>query len=233
MKKDTYYFPHDFNAHNDEKCLYLISELGMQGYGLYWAFIEAMHDTSDGRLKVSFLNVFSIRFNTDKENILKFYNTVITLGLFVTDGEYYWSERVLQNKASFDEKRFKKSKAGKLGMQARWAKDNIVITNDNSAITKHNKGKEKTGKEMKGNESKEKYIDFIESICLITGKSYRGDKKSEGAFNARMKEGYQVEDILEALENAIKQENHIKNDFRYLTPEFITRQDKIELYKNK
>jgi uncharacterized phage protein (TIGR02220 family) len=233
MKKDTYYFPHDFNAHNDEKCLYLISELGMQGYGLYWAFIEAMHDTSDGKLKVSFLNVFSIRFNTEKEALSNFYNTAISIGLFVTDGEYYWSERVMQNKVVFDEKRQKKSKAGKLGMQARWAKDNSVITDDNNAITKHNKGKEIKGKESKVNESKEKYSDFIESVCLITGKSYRGDKKSERAFNARIKEGYEIEDILEALENAVKQENHIKNNFRYLTPEFITRQDKIELYKNK
>jgi hypothetical protein len=233
MKKDTYYFPHDFNAHNDEKCLYLISELGMQGYGLYWAFIEAMHDTAEGKLKVSFLNVFSIRLNTEKEALLNFYNTAISIGLFVTDGEYYWSERVMQNKVVFDEKRQKKSKAGKLGMQARWAKDNSVITKDNNAITKHNKGKESKGKESKVNESKEKYIDFIESVCLITGKNYKGDKKSEGAFNARIKEGYEIEDILGALENAVKQDNHIKNNFRYLTPEFITRQDKIELYKNK
>jgi hypothetical protein len=233
MKKDTYYFPHDFNAHNDEKCLCLISDLGMQGYGLYWAFIEAMHETSDGRLKINLLNGFSIRFNTDKDSLIKFYNAAITFELFVTDGEFYWSERVLQNKEDFDEKRLKKSKAGRLGMQARWAKDNSVITDDNTTITKHNKGKERKGKEKKGNESKEKYVDFIESVCLITGKSYRGDKKSEGAFNARIQEGYQTEDILEALENAIKQENHIKNSFRYLTPEFITRQDKIELYKNK
>jgi hypothetical protein len=233
MKKDTYYFPHDFNAHNDEKCLCLISELGMQGYGLYWAFIEAMHETSDGRLKNNLLNGFSIRFNTDKEILLKFYNTAIALELFVTDGEFYWSERVLQNKEDFDEKRQKKSKAGRLGMQARWAKNNSVITDDNTTITKHNKGKERKGKEKKGNESKEKYTDFIESVCLITSKNYRGDKKSEAAFNARMKEGYEVEDILEALENAIKQEIHIKNNYRYLTPEFITRQDKIELYKNK
>jgi uncharacterized phage protein (TIGR02220 family) len=233
MKKDTFYFPHDFNAHNDEKCLYLISELGMQGYGLYWAFIEAMHDTCDGKLKVNLINGFSIRFNTDKEIIQKFYNTAISIELFITDGEYYWSERVLQNKCDFDEKRQKKSKAGKLGMQARWEKYNSVITENNTTITKHNKGKEKKGKEIKEKESKEEYIDFIDSVCLITGKSYRGDKKSETAFNARIKEGYKTEDILEALENAIKQDNHVKNNFRYLTPEFITRQDKIELYKNK
>jgi hypothetical protein len=147
MKKDAYYFSHDANAQNDEKCLHLISEMGMQGYGLYWAFIEAMHETSNGKLKVALINGFSIRFNTPKDVLTNFYNTVITVGLFVTDGEFYWSERVLKNKQIFQEKRESKSKAGKIGMQKRWALNNNVITENNTAITKYNKVKESKEKE--------------------------------------------------------------------------------------
>jgi len=42
MINKSYYFQHDYNAANDEKILYLRSIYGMQGYGLYWYFIELM-----------------------------------------------------------------------------------------------------------------------------------------------------------------------------------------------
>ena len=147
MKKDTYYFSHDANAQNDEKCLYLISKFGMSGYGLFWAFIEAMHDTVEGKLDCKLLDGFCIRFNTPNELLYQFYNTAIEINLFVTDGSKYWSERVLQNKVLFEQKKAKKSMAGIAGMQSRWGKDNTTITNDNKAITKHNKGKESKEKE--------------------------------------------------------------------------------------
>jgi hypothetical protein len=141
MKKDSYYFPHDSNAHNDEKILHIISNFGMEGYGLYWAFIEAMHESTDGKLTIKLLNGLSIRFNVDKKILHDFYKECIEIGLFVADNEKYWSERVLRNKQEFDEKRQKKSLAGKYGMQNRWASNNSVITKDNSVITKHNKVK--------------------------------------------------------------------------------------------
>ena len=33
MKKDAYYFSHDSNAQDDPKCMLLIDQLGMEGYG--------------------------------------------------------------------------------------------------------------------------------------------------------------------------------------------------------
>ena len=151
MKKDAYYFSHDANAHNDEKCLYIISRFGMAGYGLYWCFIEAMHEQADGRLTVKLIEGLSQSFHVDKDLLLQFYNEAITIGLFVTDGKKYWSQRVLRNKDEFEEKRWKKSEAGKAGMRSRWGSNNTVITNDNKVITKHNKGKEsKVKKRIQG-----------------------------------------------------------------------------------
>jgi len=86
MKKDAYYFSHDANAHNDEKCLYIISRFGMAGYGLYWCFIEAMHEQADGRLTVKLIEGLSQSFHVDKDLLLQFYNEAITIGLFVTVG---------------------------------------------------------------------------------------------------------------------------------------------------
>ncbi len=42
MKKNTYYFSHDYNAANDVKVLFLRQQLGMEGYGIYWYLVESL-----------------------------------------------------------------------------------------------------------------------------------------------------------------------------------------------
>jgi hypothetical protein len=149
MKKDTYYFSHDFNANSDEKLLYLRSKFGMEGYGLYWYFIEKMHEANDSKLTCCLLDGIAFNLCYDPVKLKEFYNECIDLELFMTDGLKYWSDRVIRNKEQFDEKKKSKSIAGKRGMESRW--NNTVITNDNTVITKHNKGKERKGKESKVN----------------------------------------------------------------------------------
>lgn len=162
MIKEAYYFPHDSNARNDEKCLFIISKYGAYGYGVYWMFIECMHEQIDGKLTCFLMEGLSLSFNTDITLLKQFYNDAITAGLFVTDGVKYWSERVLRNKEELQEKRNKKSEAGKRGMKSRWENNNTVITKNNDDITHHNKGKESKVNKSKEKESKvsqEKYTD--------------------------------------------------------------------------
>jgi nitrogen fixation protein FixH len=141
MDKDKFYFPHDFNANSDEKILFIRSKFGMEGYGLYWYFIETMHESKDSKLTCALIDGIAHQLNIDITVLKDFYNSAITVELFVTDGVKYWSERVVRNKEIFNEKRNLKSLAGKKGMEIRW-KNNNVITDDNGVITKHNKGKE-------------------------------------------------------------------------------------------
>jgi len=109
MNNKSYYFQHDFNAANDEKILYLRSIYGMEGYGLYWYFIELMHQIQDSKLKCKLINGISYQLNIDIDKLLQFYNSCIDTELFVTDGEFYWSQRVLENK-EIDETLFVKGK---------------------------------------------------------------------------------------------------------------------------
>ena len=153
MSKDTYYFPHDFNAGSDEKILYLRSKFGMQAYGLYWVLIEIMHESSDSKLTCNLIDGIAYQINVDITFLKEFYNECISIELFVTDGVKYWSERVLRNKELLYEKRNLKSIAGKKGMENRW-KNKEVITNDNIVITEDNKVNESKVKEIKGKEIK-------------------------------------------------------------------------------
>jgi hypothetical protein len=169
MSKDTYYFPHDFNAGSDEKILYLRSKFGMEAYGLYWVLIEIMHESSDSKLTCNLINGIAYQINVDITFLKEFYNECIAIELFVTDGVKYWSERVLRNKELLNEKRNLKSIAGKKGMENRW-KNKEVITNDNIVITEDNKGKEIKEKEIKVNK-----INIIDSAFNEWWDSY--DKK--------------------------------------------------------
>jgi hypothetical protein len=156
VKKDAYYFPHDANARNDEKLLYIRSKYGIEGYAIYFMIAETMHESSDGKLTCALIDGLAFSNNIDITLLKNFYNDAISIGLFVSDGTKYWSDRVLKNKLEFEEKRLKKSEAGKRGMASRWSnhndvitEDNSVITNDNDCITEDNKGKQSKGKESK------------------------------------------------------------------------------------
>jgi len=72
---------------------------------------------------------------------------------------------------------------------------------------------------------------FISDFNTITGKRFRGDKKSKGQLNARLSEGFTLEEIKTAIENCKSDKYHIENP-NYLTPEFITRTDKLQKYLN-
>lgn len=78
----------------------------------------------------------------------------------------------------------------------------------------------------------ENYRKFINAFNEKTKRNFKGDSKSQRQFNTRLKEGYTAEQMLQALENARQEKNHIESNFRYLTPEFITRGDKLEKFLN-
>ncbi len=148
--KDTYYFSHDTNARNDEKILMLRAEHGWEGYGLFWALVEMMFDNTTTCIKHSRVRGIAVSYNIDITVLQSVIETAINEGLFVSNGETFWSESLRRRKKAFHELREKRSEAGKKGMESRWGKPKNTGT-DNGVITKDNKGKEK---ESKGNSTK-------------------------------------------------------------------------------
>lgn len=91
--------------------------------------------------------------------------------------------------------------------------------------------KEELNKQNKENINVD-FDDFIESFNIIVGKNYKPIEKVKSAFSARIKQGYTSVQMLEALEKAVIDVYHIDTKFKYLTPEFITRQDKLDKWLN-
>ena len=183
MTKNAYYFSHDSNARHDEKILMLRSEHGWEGYGLYWALVEMMFESTDTALSHGKLAGISLSLSTDIALLSAVIDTCIAEGLFTSDSEMFWSDSLRRRKSKFTENserlRKQKSEAGKKGAAARWQKDgadtsttnekpdesnaslgtamtedSTAIAPDSTAMTDDSKVKESKGKESKVNQSK-------------------------------------------------------------------------------
>ena len=213
--KDVYYFSHDCNARNDEKILMLRAEHGWEGYGLFWALVEMMFESKETCLHHSKIKGIAVSYNIDITLLQSVINTAISEGLFVSDGETFWSESLRRRKAAFHELKEKRSKAGKKGMESRWGKPKNTEP-DNSVITKNNKGKESKGKEMKENNIYKGIFDYWISLGII--KHQKINNKMRQKIKARLNEGYSPEYIKQTIKNYADILNSDLHYFSYKWP---------------
>lgn len=108
--------------------------------------------------------------------------------------------------------------------------ENTLGGNPNIPSNKNDKNNKNEKKEEEYNKL---YVGFVSSFNSIKGSKFRSTDKVRKQFYARLREGFSVDQMLEALRNAMKVKYHIDNKFTYLTPEFFTRSDKIEMYSNQ
>ncbi len=65
MKKETYYFSHDYNTRNDFKIKKMIMKLGYTAYGVYWALIEDLYNNDNN---INIWNCCLYSTNSDDSN---------------------------------------------------------------------------------------------------------------------------------------------------------------------
>lgn len=153
MNKDCYYFTHDSNAKDDPKCVLMIEQLGMEGYGIYWMLVETLRDQPDYTYPVANIPALARRYNTSAEKVR---TVVYNYELFtVKDDRIFFSESLNRRMQAFNEKRAKRSEAGRLGMARRWGDNNAItpLLQKNSAVIT-SKVKESKIKKL-SNDSKE------------------------------------------------------------------------------
>lgn len=126
-KKDAYYFSHDANAQDDPKCMVLIDQLGMEGYGIFWALVEKLRDEKEYKLPLITIEPFAKRWGTSKEKI----NAVIkNYSLFVIENDtFFYSERL---KNSMEIKSIKATE----NANKRWGKQ-LQENNNTTAMRPH------------------------------------------------------------------------------------------------
>lgn len=149
--KDTFYFPHDQNAHSDPKIMSVLMRVGLSGIWLYWVLIEILHEQEDGYITYDqfkdYVNWYCSRENESWTLVEQMLNIFFDLLLLVrTPDDLVTSNRVIKNKSVRDEIAKKRSDAGKASAQAK----------QQSTSVQQNSNKGQQGKERKGKEIKEK-----------------------------------------------------------------------------
>lgn len=246
MAKDAYYFSHDGNARNDEKLLAVRMKYKWEGYGLFWAIVEKLRESTNYALSKDY-NLIAFDLRTEA-SIIKSLIEDFGLFVFTEDGKYFYSER-LRNSMEFKEA---KSEKARESINKRWEKyksntDEIRTYNDGNTI----KGKESIGKEKKGKESKGKENignvdspEIFENEIVLTpaqnvllhlnemaGRNY--DLKAKGSLkhiNARLSEGHSVELLKEIID--LKCFEWLKNEkmTEYLQPDTLFNLEKFTKY---
>jgi hypothetical protein len=187
--KDAYYFSHDSNAKDDPKCVSLIEQLGLEGYGIYWVLIEILRDQSEYKYPIALIPAIARRYNTTLEKV----NAVVyNYSLFlIIDNDFFFSESLKIRMQALENKREQAKMAGRMSAVKRSLKFNENSTsaqqtfNDRSTdVQRPLNGRSTTVqpvKESKVKESKvkESKVKDIEIPSLEDVKNYCIERKNK------------------------------------------------------
>ena len=135
MVKDTFYFPHDYNARNDPEMVKL-TKLGWEYVGLYWAIIEMLHEQGGYLPNEPETYAFALHSHCDR------IATLLNCGLFIIEGNNITSKRVLDNLKHREEVSIK----ARENARKRWGNEDNA-----TALPPHSDRNARKGKERKGN----------------------------------------------------------------------------------
>ena len=242
MSKQSYYFPHDSNARNDDRILELRASHGFEGYGIYWAIIEVLRDQTEYQFRSNALAILSIAISCEKKVLEDVFSICLETGLFVEENGYFFSESLKNRMLAYDEKKAKRIAAGRKGGKAKANgvailkqshSKKVAIREDKIRVDKSKEYKESS---MPGKPDACEY--FINLFNTLKGEpgdptKYKLNDKVKRQLKDRIKEGYTSECFKKAILSCKTDAFHIENGLKNLTPEFITRPDKLELYLNK
>jgi hypothetical protein len=207
MKKDAYYFSHDANSQDDPKCMLLIDQLGMEGYGIFWALIERLRQEKEYKLPFAIVPSLARRWATSKEKV----EVVIkNFALFVILDDCFFSER-LKNSMEL------KSLKARESVDKRWKNTNVYERITNVIPTNTNVIRNDTikVKESKVKESKVNNKLIIDSKDIF--REFKHLRMSNAENEKLLNLGYSQSDIirtLESIENYKKNTNYVS---MYLT----------------
>jgi hypothetical protein len=251
IKNNADYFTHDSDMRNDVKIRALRRKFKHAGYAVWCFMLETLTDSDYFEIIWDEINIelLSADFDVSFEELSDIVDYCVKLGLFTVEDCKLFSPTHQSRFNSLLKKR-ERDKDYANAKNEVIVNDNdtethkeIVIASDNEVIVNDND----IVKESKVEYSKEKDISRDEPLPLSSSGSlsefitsfnekrcskFQAIEKVKKQFNARLKEGFTPAQMLQALENAMKDKYHIQEKYKYLTPEFFTRADKIEKFLN-
>lgn len=117
MNKEAFWFRHDSNAKDDPKCVLLIDQLGLEGYGIYWVLVELLREQPEYMYPLAMVPSVARRYGTTAEKMM----TVIkSFGLFeIQDDMFFFSRSLMERMTEYNAVRQRRIDAGRLGGKAK------------------------------------------------------------------------------------------------------------------
>lgn len=149
------YFTHDSRAMQDPKCMMLVAQMGMEGYGIFWGLLELLRQQKEYRLSITMMPAISLRFGTSETNIMA---VLKDYGLFDVDSEncFFSASLCRQMEAEKEAENFRVNRAKKAAknrwqkcssnakaLQEQYTSNAQVLSIENQLITPENGGEAK------------------------------------------------------------------------------------------
>ena len=130
---NSYYFPHDYDAMQDEKIKRMLRKHGMIGYGVFWAIIEMLYINANA-LRTDYEGIaYDFRTNSD---IVE--SVICDFDLFIIKNNEFGSLSVERRLNERNEK----SRKAKESANYRWSNANALRTDCKGIALKEKKGDE-------------------------------------------------------------------------------------------
>lgn len=219
MSKDAYYFTHDSNAKDDPKCVLLIEQLGMEGYGIYWVLVEILREQPDYCYPVDLLPAIARRYNTTAEKVK---TVVFNYQLFTVKNEkVFFSQSLIERMKPLEYKRELARKAGRISADKRLNNQQLINVGSTDVQRPFNEGSTSKVKESKEKENKEKVASDFSGCSFVKDnfrevfkmwldykaekkKSYKGEKSAKICYNQILKlSGENVEVARKIIERSM------------------------------
>ena len=118
------YFSHDRNAMNDNKIAQMRGSYGIEGYGVYWAIVEALSREPELSLEYSARMIAGLAALIQPSfDMQTFIDDCIEIGLFECDREHFWSNSLKRRLGEAQEQTDRKTRSASKAANARWRKE--------------------------------------------------------------------------------------------------------------
>ena len=187
--KETFYFPHDYNAMQDEKIKMLIRKHGMEGYGIFWGIVEMLYNNANA-LRTDYEGI-AYDLHSDIDTVKSIIND---FELFeISDG--YFGSLSIERRIN---ERDKKSQKARESAFYRWKYANAMRTQCDSNAIKERKGKEINEIKQIKKITYNKVVDeILISLKDIFDEKYLTSDKTKVMFDKLLKK-YSKDEILKA-----------------------------------
>jgi hypothetical protein len=155
MEKDSFWFTHDANSADDYKCMLLIDQLGLEGYGIFWVLVEKLRSEHGYKLPLQIVPSLAKRYNTSTEKVM---TTIKNYNLFqIENGEFFYSPSLINRMTVWENSKEARRQRALKGAGERWGKQKMLKQCSSNAqamqldaiIREDSIEQDKTGKEKK------------------------------------------------------------------------------------